>query len=109
MSSAIMLKVPEEFEDKYPIKYTCTTLAACWQLARLGVDPFVDATKHLQRFTKTPFQAHKALTILPLDYLTVEAYAIQLIRNVSDPSVGKLWQDVEYVFTGTGSPDANYA
>ena len=109
MSSAIMLKVPEEYEEKYPIKYTCTTLAACWLLARLGVYPFIKATKHLQRFTETPFQADKALTILPLEYLTVESYALQLIRNISDPSIGKLWQNVEYVFTGTGSPDANYA
>ena len=101
MSSAVMLKVPEAFEEKYPVKYTCTALVTCWHLAWLGVEPFVGLTSKLERFSDTPFPASKAVTVLPLEYLTVESYAIQIIRNLDDPSISKLWKNLEYVFTGS--------
>ena len=73
-------------------RFCCPTLAACWALARLGVDPFPEA--YTAGFG--PILGRRALTVLSARYLRVEATVLDLIEAAG---YRKQARRIGYVFT----------
>jgi hypothetical protein len=79
-------------------RFSCPLLAACWYLARLGVEPF--ASPVIQRLSKNkPFIGSSLITVLPLEFIKVEATAVDLIRLSKTKTISKCRKRIEYFFT----------
>ncbi len=71
-------------------RYACPTLAAWWQLIRLGVDKDENGDFHSPAHTEStndapPLFAKRTLTFLPPDLIEVEHAVSCIIRNLSIP------------------------
>ncbi len=97
VKTAVVLSFNEK-GDEPVTRYTCVTLATCWHLARLGVQPFKNVAELGMRFSEKPFIASNAISILPLEYLAVESHCLQVIRAIPDPAISSLWQNIQYHF-----------
>lgn len=86
------------FDDGKTRRYSCPLLAACWYLARLGVEPFYSSIKHSLNVQKL-FVGNNLLTVLHLNYLKVESTAIELIGLSKSKTISKCKRRIEYYFT----------
>jgi len=78
--------------------YACPLLAACWHLARLGIEPYEQAAGSAVSFSDRPFFAKRLVTILPAAYLKIEATAFEIISSVKLRSVRKQRYKLSYHF-----------
>lgn len=79
-------------------RFSCPLLAACWYLARLGVEPFSSPVVRGLDGNR-PFVGQSLITVLPLGFLKVEATAMDLIRISRAKRISKCRKKVEYFFT----------
>lgn len=95
-SSTVVLA---RYDESGEIRYSCPLLAACWVLARLGVDPFRQAVRPLIRSPDSlGFVGAEVLNILPTMYLSVEATVYELLRSLKRPPLRRLRHSMQYSF-----------
>ena len=86
------------YNQNNQVRYGCPVLAACWYLARLGVEPFYSDLKIENREFR-PFIGKHLLTILPVDYMKVEATVHELISLCKTKAIKKCKKRMDYFFT----------
>jgi len=85
------------YDDGKSVHYSCPLLAACWYMARLGVEPYFSSIqKKLTR--KRPFIGKRLITVLPIEFLKVESTAIELIGLSKTKVISKNKKKIEYHF-----------
>jgi len=84
-------------ENGEECRYSCPLLAACWYLARLGVNPFYSSIFNSLKKDKL-FIGKSLLTILPIDFIKVEATATELIGLSKTKRINKCKKKIEYYF-----------
>jgi len=86
-------------EDKE--RNSCPLLAACWVLARFGMQPFMNALSTFESDEQRDgFLGQELITILPASYLSVENIVMKLIGNLKTRSLRKLQHRIQYRFYG---------
>ena len=91
--SSIVLAVGEGAS----VRYSCPLLTACWYLIRLGVEPFYSPILYRRRNAPS-FVGRRLVTVLPLDYLKVEATAVELLSLSKTKAISKCKKRISYFF-----------
>ena len=85
--------------DGTQTRFSCPLLAACWTLARFGIEPYVDALFATGNDTlRNGFVASSVVTVLPCTYMTVESTVVDLLNGLRKKPLRKLSQSIEYRF-----------
>jgi len=85
------------YNDGKDVRFSCPLLAACWYMARLGVEPFYSSIQNKLSINK-PFIGNKLITVLPLEFLKVESTALELIGLSRTKVISKNRKKIEYHF-----------
>jgi len=77
--------------------WMCPALSAIWTLARLGVEPYMDAVlSEAMRYTDR-FEADTVTSVLPVTYIDNEAAVVEILRQLRKPRIPL--SRVRYVLT----------
>jgi len=79
-------------------KYSCSLLTACWHLFRLGIDKFTEPLSSVISCSEKPFFAERSITILPSQYLVIEANAFDILSFARTKAIKKARRRMEHVF-----------
>lgn len=79
--------------------FTCAALSAAWTLARLGVQPYLEAvlSEAITFYDDKPLEADTILTVLPVTYIDNEAAVVEILRQLRKPRIPL--SRVQYVLT----------
>lgn len=79
-------------------EHSCVLLTACWHLMRLDIAPFDKVSESLFRIDAEPFFAEKIVTILPTEYIKLEAAAMDILSLAKPNRIRRARHNAEYVF-----------
>jgi len=80
------------------VYYACPLLNACWQLMRLGIDPFSEDIKNLSSFSSKPFFGDTLITVEPTKLLKIESTSLEIISLVKQKKINKLIDKIQFYF-----------
>jgi len=81
------------------VRYSCPLLAACWNLARLGYEPYVSAlTTFKDEEQKKEFSSSKLVTLLPTTFIAVEATVVDLLKSLKPKKYKGIEKSLSYTF-----------
>lgn len=83
-------------------RYGCALLASCWALARLGISPYFEALNLDSIEGAPPFCGRNLISVLPTDYLKIEATVLELFKASRDKKVQKSTSRIQYWFHRAG-------
>lgn len=86
------------YKDGINNRYSCPLLAACWYLARLGVEPFLSSITNSLNDQRL-FIGKNLLTVLNISFLKVESTALELIGLSKSKLISQCKKKIEYYFT----------
>lgn len=78
--------------------YACPLLNACWQLMRLGVDPFSEEISNLSSFSSKSFIGDTLITIEPTKLLKIEATSLEIISLTRKKKMKRLVDKIQFYF-----------
>lgn len=92
-SSSIILSTGEGHTKRY----SCPLLAACWHLMRLGLNDFETPIQYASKHSNS-MVGQRLISILPVEFLKVEATALELMKLSRSKTISKASRRVEYFF-----------
>ena len=94
----------ETVDSEGDIRWSCPALAACWNLARLGIEPFEEGLVTRHGLGPRPFIGERLITVLPTEYMKVESTAMEILSMCRPKPLRKARKRMSYIFYGQGFP-----